>query len=103
MPVEKGESREFNVRQVLPWTELFRAFSIALDPSKLVLAAAAVVLMWFGWWLLSLIFVQKDNAFGQWPADVERGKNPYVVLRDRPGSLFTTDFWLGTDPKKATP
>src|SRR5262249_8340334 len=88
MPAEKGEAREFNWRQFLPWRELFRSFAIALDLSKLLLATAAVVLMWFSWWLLSLIFVQ-DNTYGQWPANAQRGVNPYVVLKDRPGSLFT--------------
>jgi hypothetical protein len=98
MPVEKGEAREFNVRQVLPWTEIFRAFSIALDPSKLILATIAVVLIWFSWWLLSLIFVQ-DNKFGEWPANVARGKNPYTVLKEDAGSLFTADFWLSGKTK----
>ena len=43
MPDEKGELREINYRELLPWTELFRAFEIARDPRKLLLAAAAVV------------------------------------------------------------
>ena len=32
------------------WTELFRTFQIALDPKKLILAAAGIVMMWIGWW-----------------------------------------------------
>jgi hypothetical protein len=38
------------------WTELFRTFQVALDPKKLILAAAGIVVMWIGWWLLSIIF-----------------------------------------------
>jgi hypothetical protein len=56
MADEKGELREVNYRQLLPWTELFRAFQIALDPRKLLLAAAAILVMNFGWWLLALVF-----------------------------------------------
>jgi hypothetical protein len=38
------------------WTELFRTFQVALDPKKLVLAAVGIAVMFFGWWLLSVIF-----------------------------------------------
>jgi len=38
------------------WTELFRTFQIALDPKKLVLAAAGIVVMWLGWLALSTAF-----------------------------------------------
>jgi hypothetical protein len=40
------------------WTELFRTFQIALDPKKLILAAAGIVAMWIGWCLLSLAFYE---------------------------------------------
>jgi hypothetical protein len=38
------------------WREIFRGFQIALDPRKLLLAAAGIVAMTAVWWLLSLIF-----------------------------------------------
>ena len=38
------------------WTEITRSFQIALDPRKLLLAAAGVLAMSLGWWLLSLAF-----------------------------------------------
>jgi hypothetical protein len=96
MPEEKGEAPEFTLRRVLPWTDIFRAFTIALDPSKLLLATAAVVLIWFGWFILSAIF-QEPNEFGQWPADAQRGANPFVVMTERPGSIVTQEFWLGSE------
>jgi hypothetical protein len=99
MPEEKGDAREISLRQVLPWTEIFRAFTIALGPSKLLLATMAVVLMWFGWYLLALIFNQ-PNEFGQWPADAPRGANPFVVMTERPGSILTTDFWVGSSSRR---
>src|SRR5437867_1515652 len=38
------------------WTEVFRTFQIALDPRKLVVAAAAILVMSFGWFVLSAMF-----------------------------------------------
>jgi hypothetical protein len=56
MAEEKTEARETNWRQLLPWTELFRTFQVALDLNKLLLAAAGIFVMAFGWWLLALVF-----------------------------------------------
>ncbi len=56
MPDERGEAREFNIRQHLPWMELFRAFSIALDWKKLFLAAVAMAVMALGWVALAAVF-----------------------------------------------
>jgi len=56
MAEDKVEPREINWRQLMPWTVLFQGFRVALDPNKLVLAAAGILLMAFGWWLLSIIF-----------------------------------------------
>src|SRR5947199_10714168 len=56
MAEEKVELRDINWRQLFPWTELFRGFQVALDPKKLLLAAAGLLVMAFGWWLLALIF-----------------------------------------------
>jgi hypothetical protein len=56
MVEDKVEAREATWRQLFPWTELFRGFKIALDPYKLLLAAAGILVMAFGWWLLGLIF-----------------------------------------------
>jgi len=52
----KHEARELNVRTSLSWLELFRGFQIAIDPRKLLLAAAGILAMALGWWVLSAIF-----------------------------------------------
>jgi len=101
MPEEK-ESRELNFRQLMPWTELFRAFQLALEPYKLLLAATAIVVLTFGWWLLALIF-GVDNQFGEWPPNAPRGTNPYAVVTDRRGDLLSAEFWVGSIGRKATP
>lgn len=49
-------SSGFSIRSTLPWTELFRCFQVALDPRKLAIAAAGILAMAFGWYLLSAIF-----------------------------------------------
>src|SRR5215475_1609201 len=56
MAEDKVEQREFNFRQMLPWTELFRSFQLALDPKKLLLAAAGILAMSLGWWFLAWVF-----------------------------------------------
>ena len=47
------------------WTQIFRCFQIALDPRKLIVAAAGILVMSFLWWLLSVTFYYerpKENA-----------------------------------------
>src|SRR5262249_22162953 len=56
MVEEKVEPGGVTWRHRLPWTEIFQGFRIALDPNKLILAAAGILCMAFGWWLLALIF-----------------------------------------------
>lgn len=92
---DKGEVvRDVNVRQLLPWTELFRAFQIALEPYKLILAASAIVVLTVGWWLLAQIF-SVPNSFGGWPPDAGRGANPFIVVTERQGDLLSREFWFG--------
>jgi hypothetical protein len=43
-------------RQRYLWTEIFRCFLIALDPRKLLVAAAGIVAVSLGWFVLSSIF-----------------------------------------------
>jgi hypothetical protein len=52
----KHEARELSVRTSAAWLELFRGFQIAIDPRKLLLAAAGILLMSLGWWSLSAAF-----------------------------------------------
>jgi hypothetical protein len=98
MPDEK-ETREINLRQLFPWVELFRAFQIALEPYKLLLAAAAIVVLTIGWLCLSWIF-GVDNQFGQWPPHAPRGENPFAVISERRGDLVSAEFWVGTVGRK---
>jgi hypothetical protein len=38
------------------WTKIFGTFLVAVDPFKLAVAAAGILLTAFGWWLISVIF-----------------------------------------------
>jgi len=56
MAEEKSDVREGAWRQLFPWTELFRCFKVAIDPNKLLLAAAGILVMSLGWWVLAGVF-----------------------------------------------
>ena len=56
MVEEQVEPRAYNVRHWLPWVEVFQGFKVALDPKKLLLAAAGILAMAFWWWLCSVVF-----------------------------------------------
>ena len=43
-------------RATFPWISIFRCFQVALDPRKLLVAAAGILAMSLGWYILSAIF-----------------------------------------------
>jgi hypothetical protein len=70
MAEEKVVASEVTWRQLLPWTALFRGFQVTLDVKKLFLAALGILVMAFGWWLLSLIFTATERPKPpQWPGN----------------------------------
>jgi hypothetical protein len=54
--------RAINWREVLPFTHLFRAFRIAIHPSKLLLALAALLLVYLGGRVLDGVWMDKYRA-----------------------------------------
>src|SRR3954447_4727273 len=52
----RDPSNGFSLRKTFPWTEIFRCFQVALDPRKLLVAAVGILLMSFGWYVLSAMF-----------------------------------------------
>jgi hypothetical protein len=68
MAEELVEPRRLNLRQWLPWTELFNGFRVALDPKKLLMAAAGILAMACWWWLWSVVFYS-SRAKPEWPKD----------------------------------
>ena len=99
------------------WTELFRTFQIALDPKKLILAAAGIVMMWIGWLAISGIFfsmrsmptdanyqpsyyesrgMSPDEARKRATEDLNTALLRYQLLHDLagPDGLFRTAPWF---------
>jgi hypothetical protein len=66
MADDKVDLKEVNFRQLLPWTEVFRGFQVALDPKKLLLAAGGILVMAIGWWVLAYAFysISSEPAWG---------------------------------------
>jgi hypothetical protein len=58
MAEERGVVREYPAWKPKPasWTKLFRTFLVALDPFKLLVAAAGILATAVGWWIISAIF-----------------------------------------------
>jgi hypothetical protein len=67
MAEDRVDAREISWRQLLPWTEIFRGFGVALDLNKLLLAAAGIVVTWLGWSLLALIVGSFYGSQPNWP------------------------------------
>ncbi|MCI0464717.1 MAG: hypothetical protein L0Z62_47950 [Gemmataceae bacterium] len=102
--------RQDNLREPPAWTKLFTAFKVALDHKKLLLAAAGIFVMSFGWWLLSALFffmfdqtppkdlgayeAKYDNKQDAWKAfklDRNRWNLRYKMAGPVPSSLKEAD------------
>src|SRR5947208_9237844 len=56
-----GAIRHIAWRELFPWLILFRTFRIAISPTLLVLATAAVLIHPIGWWLGGHEFLTKEE------------------------------------------
>jgi hypothetical protein len=103
MTDEKGETTGFDYRQALPWTHLFRCFSVALDFRKLLLAAVGIVFTYLGWAALAYVFGQSEapsSANYDDKTAFQKDAYRYVVTQDwktwpantpRPGVVDRSD------------
>lgn len=66
MADDKVEPRDVSPSQRLPWLHIFQSFRLALDLNKLLLAAAGLVVMAAGWWLLALVFNYSEPEYGNY-------------------------------------
>lgn len=76
--------RGINWREVFPFTHVFRAFRIAVHPSKLVLALAAVLCLYIGGRILDRLWVRQHRAVEGEVALYERSadRQAYTEARD---------------------
>jgi hypothetical protein len=82
MADDRFDSRPNPIRESLPWTELFRTFRVALDPKKLLLAAAGILVMWAGWYLLSFLIA---SAWAKPSKDKFQPPSLSQLEQDEPG------------------
>jgi hypothetical protein len=68
MAEDQVDRRKDYLKDLAPWTKLFSAFKIALDPKKLLLAAGGILVMSLGWYVLSVIFFSTSSKRPEWPA-----------------------------------
>src|SRR5687768_12475335 len=54
--------RGINWRETFPFTNIFRAFRVAIHPSKLVLALLALLALYIGGRLLDMLWASKHRA-----------------------------------------
>ena len=59
MAAGQPDAQAFSFRKAFLWTEIFRTFQVAVDPRKLLLAAAGILVMSLGWYALSQVFMTK--------------------------------------------
>jgi len=65
--VEEQVGLRSNQPRELPlWTKLFGGFKVALDPKKLLLAAAGILVMSAGWFVLSVAFYALSGNKPEW-------------------------------------
>jgi hypothetical protein len=56
-----GVIRHIDWRGLFPWLILFRTFRIAISPTLLALATAAVLISPLGWWIAGRLFLTADQ------------------------------------------
>jgi hypothetical protein len=90
MAEQKTDARELTWRRLVPWTEIFNGFKLTLDPNKLFLAAAGILVMAFAWWFLAVVFGAAYKSTPEtWPGKYNKIEDPdlrwktFVLDRER--------------------
>lgn len=88
MADERSGTRDFEARKssdgidffksFFAWTALLRTFLVALDPFKLIVAAAGILATALGWWLLSYVFFNSWTEPKSEEAELKDRKNGYI-------------------------
>jgi hypothetical protein len=79
--------RSINWREAFPFTQIFRAFRVAIHPSKLMLALAALLCLYMGGRVLDMLWPVKYRAL----ADRGDGKSEVAVFAEYKGTDFAKD------------
>lgn len=97
MPAETAVALTSEPHRSRTWTMLFRLFELARDPYKIIIAIGAVIVLTLGWAILGWIFGINENHHGVWPANADRGPNPFLVAINpaERSQLFSWSLWFG--------
>ena len=83
----RATSREVDLTRMFPWMRLLRTFLVALDPFKLIVAAAGILLTALGWWLISLIVLNSWTV----PKEADYVVSPSKATQDRTREQLQTE------------
>jgi hypothetical protein len=97
MADEAQTIRSINWREVFPFTHLFRAFRIAVHPSKLLLALAALLLIYAGGRTLDAVW---PKPYKSPPAEFAYARDPFGGSRDDIAEMVR-QLRTGTSPEAA--
>lgn len=115
MAEDRFESPPYDNRQGWSWMALFRGFSIALDLNKLLLAAAGILVMAFGWWLLANIFNTERPDYTKYQdaetqeekkalwAEFKEDRRRWVIRYSAAGSVDDTRYAIDEGDLAETP
>jgi len=94
MADEQSELRRINWHELFSFPRIFRSFRMAIHPSKLLLALAAIVLIYAGGWLLDRVwslwggYVDQDEIYCHFANTAMADRGP-----DGPKNLMTFRQW----------
>ncbi|MBL8823465.1 MAG: hypothetical protein JNJ77_12825 [Planctomycetia bacterium] len=97
MSADSGVARTTEPQRSRPWSMLFRIFELSRDLYKIIIAIGAVIILTIGWTILGWIFGIGHDHHGTWPANADRGPNPFLVVTTpaERSQLFTWQLWFG--------
>jgi hypothetical protein len=72
------------------WTEIFRCFQVALDPRKLLVAAAGILAVSVGWYFLSMCFYRSAPVEADY-SDLDTLRKTYKGYKTPAGKEFGDD------------
>jgi len=97
MPAETAAVPTTEAPRSSAWSMLFRLFELARDPYKIIIAIGAVIMLTLGWTILGWLFGISEHHHGVWPANADRGPNPFLVAINptERSQLFSWSLWFG--------
>lgn len=100
MAEDRADVRDAEVRRLPRWVELFRGFQVALDPKKLLLAAAGLLVMSIGWWILAAGFLSARSPAPTFDSNTHQDWAQFKADRRKWDLLYEA---AGNKPELTTP